>query len=172
MVAENLVRPFLRAGDDAALLRAMRLTVLGLGIAITAMALRSSLSIYQLVNESGKVVLVAGFVPLAAGLFWPRATSAGALASTGAGLVTWIALEFVAPEATLPPVLGGLLGSIFGMFGRAQFATRPRVANPPRGAFHPPFSHFVAFRYWAGVARLNCLPCRPAKGSRTSRREQ
>jgi Na+/proline symporter len=117
MIAENLVRPFLRAGDDAALLRAMRLTVLGLGIFITAMALRSSLSIYQLVNESGKVVLVAGFVPLAAGLFWPRATSTGALASTGAGLVTWIALEFLAPDATVPPVLAGLFAGILGMLG-------------------------------------------------------
>jgi SSS family transporter len=124
MIAENLVRPILRPGDDAALLRAMRLTVLALGVAITGMALRSSLSIYQLVNESGKVVLVGGFVPLAAALFWPRATSAGALASTGAGLATWIALEFAAPEATVPPVLAGLFASIFGMAAGSFTARR------------------------------------------------
>jgi Na+/proline symporter len=115
LVAENLVKPFLEAGDDRTMLRAMRLTVLAIGVGVTAMALESSLSIYQLVNESGKVVLVAAFVPLTAGLFWPRATSAGALASAAAGLVTWIALEAVAPEATLPPVLGGLLAGIAGL---------------------------------------------------------
>ena len=115
MVAENLVKPWLRRGDDAALLRAMRLTILAIGVGVTAMALKSSLSIYQLVNESGKVVLVAAFVPLAAGLFWRRANSAGALASASLGLAIWIALEAVAPEATLPPVLAGLLASISGM---------------------------------------------------------
>jgi len=62
-------------------------------------------------------------VPLEAGLFWSRATSAGALASTGAGLVTWIALAFAAPEATLPPVLAGLFASIFGMLA-GSFAPR------------------------------------------------
>jgi SSS family transporter len=117
MIAENLVRPFIAPGNDAALLRTMRLTVLALGIAITAMALRSSLSIYQLVNESGKVVLVAGFVPLAAGLFWKRATSAGALAAAAAGLAVWLGLEALAPEATVPPVLGGLFASLLAMVG-------------------------------------------------------
>jgi Na+/proline symporter len=115
MVAENLVKPWLQQGDDKALLRAMRLTVFAIGVGVTAMALKSSLSIYQLVNESGKVVLVAAFVPLAAGLFWRRANSAGALASAGAGLVAWLALEAIAPEATLPPVLGGLLAGVVGM---------------------------------------------------------
>ena len=40
----------------------MRLGALALAVAVTAMALTSRLSIYQLVNESGKVVLVAAFV--------------------------------------------------------------------------------------------------------------
>ena len=34
--------------------------------------------IYDLVNDSGKVVLVSSFVPLAAGLFWKSATRHGA----------------------------------------------------------------------------------------------
>jgi Na+/proline symporter len=61
------------------------------------------------------VVLVAAFVPLAAGLFWRRATSAGALASAAAGLAVWIACEILAPEATMPPVLWGLSASIVAM---------------------------------------------------------
>jgi len=115
MIAENLVRPAVRLRDDAALLGLMRLTVLVLGIAITAWALRSSLSIYQLVNESGKVVLVGAFVPLAAALFWPRATSAGALASSLAGLAAWLGCEALAPDGLAPPVLWGLAASTAGM---------------------------------------------------------
>ena len=115
LIAENLIRPLARTMNDAALLRTMRLTVLGLGAGITLMAITSSLSIYQLVNESGKVVLVAAFVPLAAGLFWRRATQAGALASAGCGLAAWLLLEAIAPEATVPPPLAGLAASAAGM---------------------------------------------------------
>ena len=119
-VAENVIRPWVErrghgAMDDARLLRTMRLTVLALGSAVLVMALTSKLSIYQLVNESGKVVLVAAFVPLAAGLFWPRASARGAHFSIAAGLATWIALEALAPGALVPPALAGLLASLGGM---------------------------------------------------------
>jgi len=92
-----------------------RLTVLLLGLAVLAMALLSNASIYELVNNSGKVVLVAAFVPLVAGLFWPRATTAGAHASIALGLGSWLALELAAPAATVPPALAGLMASAAGM---------------------------------------------------------
>jgi Na+/proline symporter len=114
-LAENVIRPLAKPRDDRALLRMMRLTVAVLGVGVTVMALTSKLSIYQLVNESGKVVLVSAFVPLAAGLFWPRATSRGAHWSIAAGLVTWITLEWLAPEALVPPALAGLLMGVAGM---------------------------------------------------------
>src|SRR5260221_3326094 len=88
----------------------MRLTVAGLAVAVTAMALTSKLSIYQLVNESGKVVLVSSFVPLAAGLFWRRARARGAHWSIAAGLGTWIALDLLAPQGAGSPPLGALAG--------------------------------------------------------------
>ncbi len=114
-LAENIIRPLARPRDDASLLRLMRLTVAGLAIAVTAMALTSKLSIYQLVNESGKVVLVSSFVPLAAGLFWRRANARGAQFSIAAGLLTWIALEIALPEGLVPPAFAGLLAAILGM---------------------------------------------------------
>jgi len=116
-IAENLVRPLLPAGGEGALLRTQRLTVLLLGLAVLAMALLSNASIYELVNNSGKVVLVAAFVPLAAGLFWARASTAGALAAIVLGLATWIVLERIAPAAVVPPALAGLLASLAGMVG-------------------------------------------------------
>jgi SSS family transporter len=137
VLAENVIRPIAKPKDDRALLRMMRLTVAGLAIGVTVMALTSKLSIYQLVNESGKVVLVSAFVPLAAGLFWPRASARGAHASIAAGLATWIALEWMAPGATVPPALAGLLMGIAGMFAGSLIR--------PRRAFRSPFSAFRRF---------------------------
>jgi Na+/proline symporter len=124
-LAQNVVRPLAKPRDDRALLLTMRLTVVGLALAVTAMALTSRLSIYQLVNESGKVVLVSSFVPLAAGLFWPRANARGAYGAIAAGLATWIALEIAAPEGLFPPALAGLFASVAGMIAGslAPFAT-------------------------------------------------
>ena len=117
IIAENVLRPVLRPKDDRAMLWTMRLTVLAVGVAVTAMALLSHQSIYELVNESGKVVLVAAFVPLAAGLFWKRATARGAHASMVLGLGTWLALEALSPEGVVPPPLAGLAASFLGMAG-------------------------------------------------------
>jgi len=129
MIAENLVRPLVRPESDRALLLTMRLTVAGLAVAVLAMALLSKLSIYQLVNESGKIVLVSAFVPLTAGLFWPRAGAWGANAAIAAGLAVWIALEALAPEGTLPPALAGLIASALGMAaGTALRPSRPLPA--------------------------------------------
>jgi solute:Na+ symporter, SSS family len=139
VLAENVIRPLLalRGGvagrappGDRALLTTMRLTVAGLAAVVTAMALGSTLSIYDLVNNSGKVVLVAAFVPLAAGLFWRGANARGALLAIALGLATWIALEALAPDATVPPVLAGLAASVAGMLaGSAAGAARRRSGS-------------------------------------------
>jgi Na+/proline symporter len=126
-LAENVIRPVLKPRDDRAVLRMMRFTVAGLAAAVLGMALTSKMSIYQLVNESGKVVLVSSFVPLAAGLFWKRASARGAHLSIAAGLVTWLSLEALAPEATVPPALAGLIAGVLGMVaGSAWIPRQPR----------------------------------------------
>jgi Na+/proline symporter len=129
LLAENLIRPVLKPRDDRALLRTMRATVAGLAAAVLAIALTSRMSIYQLVNESGKVVLVSAFVPLAAGLFWRRASARGAHLSIAAGLATWIALEWGAADATVPPVLAGLAASLAGMMAGSL---APQRVLPPQ----------------------------------------
>lgn len=131
MLAENVARPVFRPATDAAFLRLMRITVLLLAVAVTAMALTSSMSIYQLVNESGKVVLVSSFVPLAAGLFWKRANTTGAHASIAAGLATWLGTEWLAPDALVPPPLAGLVASAAAMAAGSlmSFRRRPESRN-------------------------------------------
>lgn len=127
MLAENVVRPLAGARSDRAVLGMQRATVVVLGAAVLAMALVSHASIYDLVNNSGKVVLVAAFVPLAAGLFWPRANARGSHASMALGLAAWIACEALAPRAALPPALAGLLASLVGMVAGSLMGA-PRAA--------------------------------------------
>jgi SSS family solute:Na+ symporter len=129
VVAESVLKPWIRPRSDRSHLLLLRLTVAGLGLAVTAMALFSHRSIYELVNESGKVVLVAAFVPLAAGFFWTRATARGAHAAIVLGLAAWLGLEAVVPEGVVPPALAGLAASVLGMVV-GSFATPPR-AGPP-----------------------------------------
>ena len=115
VIAQNVVRPLVRPRTDEGALWIMRGCVALLGVAVTAMALLSSRSIYELVNESGKVVLVAAFAPLAAGLFWRRASPRGAHAAIAFGLAAWLAMEALAPDAVVPPPLAGLAASLIGM---------------------------------------------------------
>ena len=130
VVAENLVRPMMErregALDDRGQIRVMRGSVLGIGLAVLLMALASNQSIYDLVNNSGKVVLVGAFVPLAAGLFWKRATTSGAAWSIALGLATWIAMEWTYDDGVMPPPLAGLIAGTLGMaFGSIAGARRP-----------------------------------------------
>ena len=114
-LAQNVVRPLLPPMGERGQLLTMRLTVVALAIAVTVMALTSKLTIYQLVNESGKVVLVSVFVPLAAGLFWRAANARGAIASFAAGLAAWVGLEALAADALVPPAFAGLIASAAAM---------------------------------------------------------
>lgn len=113
---ENILKKLMRRElDDRQYLRAMRVVVALFAVGVTLFALNSDSTIYEMVVGAYKVTLVAAFVPLAAGLYWRRATSQGALAAIVGGLVTWVALEIVAPDGLFPPQLAGLLVSIAGM---------------------------------------------------------
>jgi Na+/proline symporter len=113
--AENIVRGFYKNLSDQGLLKIMRITVLLFTLAVTLFAMNSELSIFKMVESAYKVTLVAAFVPLAFGIYWSRANSLGGLLAVVFGLTVWIGAEILAPEATLPPQLAGLLASIAGM---------------------------------------------------------
>ena len=113
---ENVLKKLLRRElDDREFLRTMRIVVAAFAVGVTAFALNSDSTIYEMVVGAYKVTLVAAFVPLAAGLYWRRATAQGALFAIVGGLITWIALEISAPGGLVPPQLAGLLASIAGM---------------------------------------------------------
>lgn len=78
-------------------------------------ALNSNSSIFEMVENAYKVTLVAAFVPLAAGVYWSKANTQGAVFSMAFGLIVWIFLEATAPEGLWPPQLAGLVAAIIGM---------------------------------------------------------
>ena len=86
---------------------------------------------YEMVQNAYKVTLVGAFIPLAAGLFWKRATANGALTSIMLGLATWGLMEIFAPEGLWPPQIVGLAASAAGMiFGSLALPrSRARVAQ-------------------------------------------
>ena len=109
MLSENVIKGMLPRLSDREFLRVMRLVVVFAALVLT-IALSSGSSIYQLVVSTYKLTLVAAFVPLCAGLFWPRATTQGALCALVAGLMTWMGLELFGPSDSIwPPQLVGFL---------------------------------------------------------------
>ena len=125
---ENILKPAFKNMSDRQLLKAMRIVVFCFTCLVTLFAYYSNLPIYNMVENAYKITLVAAFVPLAFGLYWPRATAQGGLASIILGLTSWIVCEIVAPEGTWPPQLVGVLMSLSGMIVGSmmpQLAARP-----------------------------------------------
>lgn len=112
---ENVLKEIRPWKSDREFLFSMRAVVLVFTAGVTSLALNSQSSIYEMVENAYKVTLVAAFVPLAFGVYWQRATRQGALMAMVLGLVSWITLEYTAPEGLWPPQLAGLLFSVGGM---------------------------------------------------------
>jgi len=112
---ENVLKPWLGKISDRNFLHIIRSVVLVFGVCVTLYALNSDASIFSMVEDAYKVTLVSAFVPLAAGVYWSRANTQGAVVSIVFGVVTWISLEIVAPEGICPPQLAGLGAAMLGM---------------------------------------------------------
>jgi len=115
LFTENALRPFSPGMSDRRFLTTMRVVLVVFAAGALLFALNSKSTMYEMVQNAYKVTLVGAFVPLAAGLFWRRATTRGALAALFLGVGTWVFLEICAAGALLPPQLGGLLASTAGM---------------------------------------------------------
>jgi SSS family solute:Na+ symporter len=125
--SENVLRGFLPRLDDRGLLWLTRACVLVFGIGTLVWSLQNESSIHQMVEDAYKVTLAAAFVPLAAGLYWSRANGTGAALSIAAGVVAWLTLEAIAPDAAVPPHLGGFLAGVVGMAVGGLLGPAPRA---------------------------------------------
>ena len=115
---ENIWRQFYPRISDRQELLTMRIAVLVFAACVCVYAIASQgTPIYDMVSGAYQVTLVGAFVPLVAGLYWPRATTQGAALSIGLGLLGWLALLATPAGALFPAQLGGFLLAAVGMVG-------------------------------------------------------
>jgi solute:Na+ symporter, SSS family len=115
LFTENVVRPFVPRMGDKQFMLLLRVVLVTFTLAALLFGLNSKSTMYEMVQNAYKVTLVSCIVPLAAGIYWKRATTPGAILSVVFGLVSWTIAEAVAADATVPPQLVGLAFSIVGM---------------------------------------------------------
>lgn len=121
-LSENVIKELLPNNGknltDKQFLNLMRTVVVVFSVMVTLYALYSlehETSIHAMVENAYKVTLVMALVPLFAGLFWKKASNFGAVCSIVAGLIVWVPLEFIMPEAALPPHFAGFIVAAFAM---------------------------------------------------------
>src|SRR5690606_2369207 len=115
LFTENVLRPFMPQISDRRFLVLLRTVLVLFTIAALLFAINSQSTMYEMIQQAYSVTLVGALVPLAAGVFWKRATVQGALLSIFCGEVTWLFLVNYAPDALVPPQLVGVGAAIVGM---------------------------------------------------------
>ena len=139
LFTENVLRPFLPRLADRRFLALLRTVLVLFTAAALLFALNSRSTMYEMVQNAYKVTLVGALVPLAAGVFWKRATVQGALLSIFMGLIVWGAAEMNYADALLPPQIAGLAAAIVGMLAGTllpQLITTPHAHHAPHPAQH------------------------------------
>jgi SSS family solute:Na+ symporter len=113
---ENIWRQFYRRETDRSELRTMRITVLIFSACVCAYAIAlQGTPIYEQVSGAYQVTLVGAFVPLAAGLYWKRATTQGAVFSIVLGILAWLMFLYTPAGDNFPAQLAGFLMAVTGM---------------------------------------------------------
>ncbi|MFZ3174361.1 MAG: sodium:solute symporter family protein [Thiobacillus sp.] len=128
-ISENIIKEFMphHRMSQKRLLWVTRSVVVVFAVLVvfySLWSLQTETSIHQMVANAYKVTLACAFVPLVAGLYWKRATNLGAGLSIVLGFGCWIAMEFIAPDAALPPQFAGLIASTLGMVAGSALAAK------------------------------------------------
>ncbi|MBW8458343.1 MAG: sodium:solute symporter family protein [Thiobacillus sp.] len=128
-ISENIIKEFMphHRMSQKRLLWVTRSVVVVFAVLVvfySLWSLQTETSIHQMVANAYKITLACAFVPLVAGLYWKRATNLGAGLSIVLGFGCWIAMEFIAPDAALPPQFAGLIASTLGMVAGSALAAK------------------------------------------------
>lgn len=121
VLTENVLQPFTKHFKDTTMLWLLRIILVGVGILATSISVNSESTMYEMVESGYKVTLVVAFVPLVCGIYWPRATTQGAIFSILLAVPVWIGCEYLYQEESenllrcVPPQLYGLAASFAGM---------------------------------------------------------
>ena len=125
IIGNDLVR-YLRPDIDAqSQLRVCRLSVPILGIIALYLALTHN-TVYTLMIDSWSILLATLFVPLTAGIWWPKANRTGALWAMVSGAISWLILLKIAPNQP-----ADLLAVPIGFFALLIISLATNKTNPP-----------------------------------------
>ena len=91
---------------------------------LTYAAVMKGTPIYEMVSAAYQVTLCGAFVPLVCGLYWPRATRQGAIASIVLGIVTWLIFLLTPLGEGFPAQLAGFILAVVGMVV-GSYVSRP-----------------------------------------------
>jgi Na+/proline symporter len=131
---ENIWRQFQPHRGDRKELMTMRITVLVFATLVCTYAvLAQGKPIYEMVSGAYQVTLVGAFVPLAAGLYWKRATTQGAIFSIVLGIVGWLLFLYTPAGDQFPAQLAGVLLGIVGMVAGSY---GPQALKNRQGSHH------------------------------------
>ena len=114
-ITTNVLKPFLPHLSDRMFLLLLRMTLVIFTLAALLFALNSRSTMYDMVQNAYKVTLVMAFAPLAAGVYWRRANTQGALAASIMGALVWLAAEKLGGDGEIPPQLIGFAASLVFM---------------------------------------------------------
>lgn len=126
IIGKNVLRFFQPDAPDAKVLWWSRWAVPVIGILSLFTALYFK-NIYNLFVNSYSIPLVSLFVPLTAGIWWPKANVPGALSAMLTGLVCWIGFKYLTPN--LP---SDIIGLAVGAVVMVVVSLATQKAHPPR----------------------------------------
>ena len=132
LATENIIKPFYPRMGDRQFLLTLRITLVTFTLAALLFALHSKQTMYDMIQNAYTVTLVSAVVPLAGGIYWKRATNAGAILSAVFGLVAWLTAGALAPDALIPASLVGLGASLVGLVA-GSLVSRVPAAHPHHG---------------------------------------
>ena len=131
---ENIWRQFYPRQSDRHELKTMRITVLVFSACVCAYAIGlQGKPIYDMVSGAYQVTLVGAIIPLAAGLYWKRATTQGAIFSIVLGVVAWLLFLATPAGDAFPAQLAGLL---MGVVGMVMGSLGPQAIRNIHGSHH------------------------------------
>ena len=122
VITENVLQPFTKHFSDKRMLWLIRTVLILVAVVSTSISMNSTSTMYQMVESGYSVTLVVAFVPLVCGIYWPRATTQGAVFSILFAVPVWIGAKYLYMEESeqlwrcVPPQLYGLAASFIGMF--------------------------------------------------------
>ena len=127
LIAENLIKPRFPQLTDRQVLALLRASVVFVSLWSVYMAL-SGKTIYELAEASSSSILVTLFIPLAAGVYWSKASTAGALWAMFLGAGVFGLQDWLLPNFGFPAMLSGLFMSCLGMVLGSWLWPRAKLA--------------------------------------------